>query len=160
RRRHVARQLTRRGDAALLDPRALGDPRVGRVDHLLEVGVRHHARGRVAAGAEDANLAVHDASIVLRTADRKWSVHLLVARFFRTDERAGRRTAFRKYGTLGLLLGRLLRDDLLALVVAAGGADAVRHRRLAAVRAGHDRRGDDLVVLLAAHLALAAGGST
>ena len=51
--RHVARDLAVGGDATLANARALGDPRVGRVDHPFEVGVGQHLGGRVVPGAED-----------------------------------------------------------------------------------------------------------
>src|SRR4051812_632624 len=62
-------------------------------------------------------------------------------------------SAFGRFGGRVDLLG----DDLATLVEAAGAAGAVRQRRGAAVIAGDELHRHDLVVLLAAHLALARG---
>ena len=53
--RHVAREFVLRRDPALFDAGARGDPFVGRVDHLREIGVGQDFFRRVAAGADDRN---------------------------------------------------------------------------------------------------------
>ena len=56
-RRQIARRHAGIDDVALADAGALHDPLVGRLDHLLEVGVGEHARRHVGGQALDLDTA-------------------------------------------------------------------------------------------------------